>query len=365
MLNSAEDTLFLLLRVAIGAECADGAVKKFPVEGVSWSKVYEIARKQGVLAIAFDGLVKIFERDEEFARTFPLPLKLQWINATLTIEKRYNHSRDISAELADKWAEQGIKTACLKGMAFSRYYPVPEHRECGDFDCYLFDDYAKGNSIARAIGARVEDDFYKHSEIIYKKLMVENHQYIVATRTSKKVRAFNAMLVSLLHHKESSSYIQSTKILMPSAMFNALFMTHHSHSHFLSEGIRLRHILDWVLFLRAEQHNLDWKQFYTICDQQGLRAFVDVQTAIAKRVFGIEIECEEVVANSPYTERVLESIMRDDTAIFSQNVGKWRTRMMLLQNLFALRWKYKAFSDRGVVMTFVSLVYGFLFHTEE
>ena len=44
--------------------------------GVSWQSVYALARKQGVLAIAFDGLTKIFEQDKEFAKTFPLSLKV-------------------------------------------------------------------------------------------------------------------------------------------------------------------------------------------------------------------------------------------------------------------------------------------------
>ena len=129
--NIYADILFRLVRIAIGTE---EATAPFDVKGVEWAKVYALARKQGVLALAFDGLMQIFEVDREFAKSFPLPQKLQWINAVFRIEQRYNVSREVCADLADKWAEQGVKTLCLKGMAFSTYYPEPSHRECGDFD---------------------------------------------------------------------------------------------------------------------------------------------------------------------------------------------------------------------------------------
>ena len=152
------EILFRLVRIAIGTESAD---VPFDAKGVAWDKLYALARKQGVLAVAFDGLVKIFEADKEFAKAFPQSLKLQWINAAFHIENRYDYSKTVCSDIADKWAEHGIKTLCLKGLAFSTYYPVPNHRECGDFDCYLYDDYDKGNAIAKELGAKVDDDWHK------------------------------------------------------------------------------------------------------------------------------------------------------------------------------------------------------------
>ena len=353
-------TFFALLRLAVGTDQA-GSMQ---LEGVSWQRVYALARKQGVLAVAFDGLTKLFEQNKEFAKSFPQSLKLQWINAAFHIEHRYDYSKAVCTELVDKWAEQGIKTLCLKGLAFSTYYPVPNHRECGDFDCYLYDDYAKGNAIAKALGAKVDDDWYKHSEIIYRKVMIENHRYIVAVRNSKKTRLLHKSLDEIAR-KEESKPIFDTKIEMPSAMFNALFLNHHSLTHFLSEGIRLRHILDWALFVEKEQNNIDWERFYALCDEFRMRAFVDCSTAVAVDVFSIKITNPKIVVESPYKERVLASIMEDEDLVFSQNIGAWRKRIMLVRNIFASKWKYKAFSDRSLFSTFVSLVWGYFTHPEE
>lgn len=63
------------------------------------------------------------------------------------IERRYGQQRRRAAELAAAYAEAGIRTVVLKGFAVSRLYPVPEHRPCGDLDCFLCGDYEQ-----RAIG---------------------------------------------------------------------------------------------------------------------------------------------------------------------------------------------------------------------
>ena len=360
MLDNTANTLIRLIRIAIGVESA-GSV---PAEGVAWQSAYALARKQGVLAVAFDGLMKIFEQDKEFAKAFPQSLKLQWINATFHIENRYDNAKTICSELVDKWAEQSIATLCLKGLAFSTYYPVPNHRECGDFDCYLYDDYAKGNAIAKELGAKVDDDWYKHSEIIYRKVMIENHRFIVAVRNGKKTKQLHDCLDDIARN-EARKAIFDTKIEMPSAMFNALFLNHHSLTHFLSEGIRLRHILDWALFLEKEQANLDWGRFYALCEEFDMRAFVDCSTALAVNVLGIKITNPSIVTESPYAEQVLSSIINDDDAVFSQNIGAWRKRVMLVRNIFASKWKYKAFTTRSMFATFISLVWGYLTHPEE
>ena len=51
--------------------------------------------------------------------------------------------------------------------------------------------------------------------------------------------------------------------------------------HFLIEGITLRHLLDWALFVGKEQNAIDWNYFYRICDDLGFSRFADTMNAIA------------------------------------------------------------------------------------
>jgi hypothetical protein len=38
---------------------------------------------------------------------------------------------------------------------------------------------------------------------------------------------------------------------------------------------------------------------------------------------------------------------------------------MLVRNLFASRWKYRAFSSQGIISKFITLIWGYLTHPEE
>ena len=80
-------------------------------------------------------------------------LRLRWAYNVERIEHRYGQQRRRAAELAAAYAEAGIRTVVLKGFAVSRLYPVPEHRPCGDLDCFLCGDYERGNRVAEQVGA--------------------------------------------------------------------------------------------------------------------------------------------------------------------------------------------------------------------
>ena len=120
-----------------------------------------------------------------------------------------------------------------------------------------------------------------------------------------------------------------------------------------------------ALFIKKEQESFDWRRFYELCEEYEMRAFVDCMTAIAVDIFGIQITNSLIVAESSYATRVLDTVLNDDNSIYSQNVGAWRMRALVVKNMLASRWKYEAFSNQGIFIKFISLVWGFLTHPEE
>ena len=43
-----------------------------------------------------------------------------------------------------------------------------------------------------------------------------------------------------------------TDVLLPPPIFNAIFLTYHAQAHFLEEGLRLKQLLDWAMFLKRD-----------------------------------------------------------------------------------------------------------------
>lgn len=60
-------------------------------------------------------------------------------------------------------------------------------------------------------------------------------------------------------------YLLMVRILriinMHPVMFNALFLTYHALGHFLSEGIKLKQVVDWTMFLLHESTKNNWNEF--------------------------------------------------------------------------------------------------------
>ena len=158
-----------------------------------WRELYTAASSQGVSALVWDGIRRLPPESQPSRE-----LRLRWAYNVERIEHRYGQQRRRAAELAAAYAEAGIRTVVLKGFAVSRLYPVPEHRPCGDLDCFLCGDYERGNRVAEQVGAEVKRDFYKHSHIVFRGLTVENHRFCTAVRGSRRAKRFERHLQRLL-----------------------------------------------------------------------------------------------------------------------------------------------------------------------
>ena len=346
--------LFATLRGALfGAEVQTEAYGALSEE--QWLQFYRLSAKQGILAIVYDVLSRLPAECQP-----PRNIKLQWALGAEAIENRYEMQRKTSALLARLFAEHDIKTVVMKGLAIGTYYPNPAHRECGDLDCFLGEGYELGNQICEQIGAKVSRDYYKDATIKYRGLLVENHRFFLPIRGSRKVKALERHLREVVL-RGRTSFVPDTQLIVPSADFNALFLTMHGLNHFLSEGIKLRHILDWALLLKAEQDNINWTEFYYWADKMRMTRFADALTAISVEHFGLEITNPAIHTTSPYAERILHDTLYNSEGLFNKGYSAWKGRLMLVKNKLAFGWKYHKIAQSSVLVELLKNVYGFLF----
>ncbi len=366
MNKESKSPFFQLLRIGLGTTKADeGNLVGFDAlmgDAGAWEQFYKMGCEQGVAAILFDGLQKLIGEGHLPSQFQPSrEVKMKWFGHTVQVEKRCKSQYLLSAELAGKYAEQDIRTVVLKGIAAGVNYPGPWHRPCGDLDCYLMGDYEKGNVLAESLGAKVERGHYKHSEIIYKGMMVENHQFCTAIRGSRKAKRFERLLQSLLH-EEGTTKIGETQLENPSPMFNALFLTHHAKGHFLYEGIALRHLCDWAMFVHRHCEEMDWGKFNSYCTQYGLQYFADSMTRLSRDLLGVVVpDGYKIGEDTLRDEYLLDEILYGQQHLYSTVASGWKTRTQLIKNLSANHKRYKLFSDTSFFREGLRLVYGFLF----
>lgn len=358
-MDKSAKTLLRLLDIAI-----NGNVKEID-DNVDWRNVLLLAQKQGVRGLAYEAL-ELLKQEDADCTCFPDRTTLmQWYAQTAFVEKMFAQHVALAKDVVELWKQHGIRTVVFKGLAHSRYYPKPEHREFGDFDCYLIDAYGEcayrqGNEVARKNGLMVDGGWYKHSHIAYKKLTIENHQYFTSARRGGTDLALHKYIVEAIGNGSKLERLDGTEIYVLPVDAGGLFMLYHSLAHFLVEGINLRHFVDWACWIKTNQDKVEWKEFYSLCQRFRLDGFADVLNTIAVKYLGVELNDKRIFADSEFAERTIESALYDDTSIYNRGKGQWYQRLHVIGNAFRYSWKYRDVAHYSMIGYVWQFVYGFL-----
>ena len=368
-----EQALFMLLRLGLGTTSVqkESISDLLAVNAQQWEDLEECARVQGISAIVYDGLnvaiktlgAENFDHFED--KYFWSGFINHWaIDIVKNSYEALNFQQMLVIDvIQQRWSEAGIRMMLMKGTAMATYYPIPKHRCPGDIDCYLFDDYALGNELAKGWADRVNEDWYKHSQIRYGGQLIENHQYFVHTRDGKNSKRLNQLLCDTLKGVDLETF-PGTGALLPPPMFNALFLTYHALTHFLEEGLRLKQIVDWAMFLKRDADKIDWPEFYIQCDKYHLRRFAEIATDFAVHYLGVELTDPQIVSSNPYTAKVVQSTLYDKDYVFCSGENGWSNRWHIVRNLIKYRWKYHKIYQQSVLKQLWHFASGFVLKTQ-
>lgn len=318
-----------------------------------WLTIYRIACEQGVVGVMFPAIEKL--------RPCYRPKKeilLNWYATTTRIQKGNFKTKLLITAVTNWFAVAGIKTVVLKGLACAAYYPKPDLRPLGDFDCYLCGDYERGNMVARMNGASVEKHDYKHSHIFYKGLMVENHRFFTKIRGRKINKSFERRLIGIVKNFISNKDCSDVPIVPP-VQFNALFFAVHAYTHFMDECLTIRQVCDWALFLRKEHKNIDWTDFYQWMDQLGITKFIVVLNKISSRFVDVGLEIsqpEDIMEDKVFRDILLKG--HDER--YHKNRGIVKHRFWQLRATLNDDWKYRMFCGESAAKHYMRGLFYFL-----
>ena len=151
------------------------------------------------------------------------------------------------------------------------------------------------------------------------------------------------------------SPFEDTGLLAPPPLASALFLTEHAYSHFLHEGLNLRHILDWALFRRKHSSDVDWASFDKYVDEFGFRRFYEAYSHLGEFVLG---EREEGALTAP-EHRMMDSVWAG--LDLHDSVKGLMGKMRLVGNTLRAGWKYREFSSISMVKALWIQAKGVLF----
>lgn len=356
--KNLRESFLALVRLGMGHEQLQGTSSMFQ-ESVDWLAIQALANLQGLSAILVDGIEHLPKNQRP-----PQALLLNWIGETLQFESQNTVQKKSACEMAELFHNNYIRTYVLKGEVIAECYPTPNHRTSVDMDCYLmpvnsgFDAWALGNDLIREKGYQVNTDFYKNSTFILPGLTVENHQYLTPFRGNSKLKALESVLQSLLYRDEGESKFDETWLYRPPVMVSALFMIEHAYSHFLHEGLTWRHVLDWMMFSRRRQSEINWAEFDAFVDKFGFRKFYESYLRLGQYLLGDLSEGKL----SKLDRLMLEDIWAP--LDLHETVRGFKGKLALAGNTWRARWKYRYFTDMTWVTALWIQVKGYLFIKE-
>lgn len=362
-MDKSSSALFGLLRSSLGCGgCAGEDIGALTY--AEWNRLVDIAFEGGVAALAVDGLQKLYESNPELELAIDNEaledLKYEWFGSTLQTEDDYRAKFSQALRFASALAEKGVRCRVLKGMAFAQYYPVPEHRECGDCDVYLGSGWSVGNEVAVSIGGRYEFGTYKHSHLFLGDLMIENHRYLTDFNGTKQGKKIELLLERAIEGSagigsdtgsegapSDGGFIGDSALVRPNDYFNALFLIRHAHGNFMYGGLTLRMIYDWAALLKCCGRRLEWKRLYADLDECRLKEFAKLMISLCVEYLGTEVcpgmeLCED--------KALVEEVMEDTIAggIHTKGVETFWKKCIRIARRFARIWHYRHLATESV-----------------
>lgn len=261
MIDSSANTLFQLLRSALGTQSAEW----LPAD-VDWQEVIDLAFEQGVASIAVDGLQFSLELKAESLEVLDSAeiedLKYEWFASTFEAEDRNREVSQRASELYEFFSRNGFRSCVLKGQGLAQLYPVPEHRTSGDIDLWVEGGREKVLDFIRSKGYNVTHVDVKHSDVeFFDNVPVEIHflpSYTFDPLCWRRLKKWAGRQIGI----QAAHYDLKVGFAYPTIEFNLVYVLHHIYRHIFNEGVGLRQVTDYACaMLHSEGCNREevWK----------------------------------------------------------------------------------------------------------
>ena len=175
-------------------------------------------------------------------------------------------------ELTHVLQAEGLPFVTLKGLAASMYYPEPLARTLGDIDIIVAPrDFSRACSLLLADGYTTTDSLEgneRHVHFEKDGILVELHRRYAVLNSQKANDLLDAWIFEAIPQADTASVDEWRFPVLPEPL-NGLTLLAHISQH-LEEGLGLRQLIDWVVYVSRELPDEKWPAVQTMTDRLGL-----------------------------------------------------------------------------------------------
>lgn len=266
---------FELLQVSLGTR---DILSRVPSD-IEWNSILREAKRHAVIGVLTTGIESLPMEQRPCKKVL-----LQWIGLEQIVEKSSILNLKRTKELENLFQKEGLSVCILKGISFSRYYPFPLRRQCGDIDIWTNgsrDDVMSWLKRKYEIGHRV---WHNVGVDVFVDVPVEVHFHPAWVYHP----IHNWHLQKWFKEKFEENRLSNDGISVMPVDFDVIFSLVHSYRHLLSEGIGLRHIVDYYYILKNNTNNTGGTK--DLLRQFGLIKYAGAMMWLLSNVLGLSSE---------------------------------------------------------------------------
>jgi len=292
-------------------ENSDDSALELPQLSVQdYDLLFNISSVNGVLPV----VIQVFEsRHFEDARIRQVVLK--WYAVAQSFKNEYHKRLSTMQDLAKMFGEKDIDVMFFKGAALAQYFPNPEWRVFSDIDFYLYGKWKEGVDVMEKQGIANRPYIHHNTEASLHGILLENHYDFIERVNHKRHLILDNKLKELAEgggHQSKASFlgedIQNAYVMTPT--MNAIFLLRHMAAHFASETVTLRMLMEWTVFLKKEEQNIDWDTVISLYKAADLMKFAGIIQHLQQILLSVSFtKMPQIPVDEGKTERVWDSIV--------------------------------------------------------
>ena len=192
-------------------------------------------------------------------------------------------------EVHNALSNAGIPYTVIKGVASASFYKEPMLRMMGDIDILVSPENIKAtNDVLTSIGFTTDDELTSDSHIAYERrdgIICELHHSINGIPRNDVGSKINNYFIDIINN--SIEYKMSNGVcIIPCKFHHGLILLIHTAKHLTSDGVGLRHLCDWAVFVNSFSDDEFVSLFKEKLENIGLWRFARLLTLCCVKYLG-------------------------------------------------------------------------------
>lgn len=316
MVNSSRGLFFLLLRESLWGN------EKSTYSGISSHDIRDsiaIAKPQSVLGLVANVILSDSTLSEKLSVQENAKLR-HFVMSNLSTSQMLNKKL---LAIVQELRKHGIDPVLLKGQGISKYYPIPELRQCGDIDIYVGqENFEKACDVIGAMSTPEDHQgdipSLKHYHTRIGHAFIEIHRYTDVYWPKRYDRVYQKISDAGMHSDPVPLDFGGVPVLSPSVDFNVFFIFNHFWHHFIADGVGLRQMCDWVRLLHANHGKINLDYLSDVLCKMKLMKEWQVFGYIAVNTLGLP--ADEMPFYDPKYKKTAEKVL--ELIMLEGNFGK-------------------------------------------